>query len=346
MRIALPIVSAVTVPTPQLESYILQQLPIGGRDVVTGANYPAQPQLIPFYRRLFSLYSSASGVPVPVLGCPFTSGGSPATGSPANGDGCAVRRSVSQSSADHEQVQTARVDYNAGTNDILWVRTQADTGLQAAYTDPINPLFDAVSSQPLYSFSLGYTHVFSSHLVRLLQPCVLVVQRKLVRPHRHADRHWRRSRSCWRVPAGAHRSRRSEDRTMHGFKVDAPRALFSSTTISHGLRARMTFGLAQIPAFSRLNDYDFGEGTTPTVTYTDLPQFIYGVASTATTTFPRCAFSAVQLPQRRFVCAGYLEAHGQTDLDFRRACDSQFQPLNPHMALAQLRGARSIPFHM
>src|SRR5579871_3737499 len=34
VRIALPIVSAVTVPTPQLESYILQQLPIGGRDAV------------------------------------------------------------------------------------------------------------------------------------------------------------------------------------------------------------------------------------------------------------------------------------------------------------------------
>ena len=29
-----------------------------------------------------------------VLGCPFTNGASPATGSPANGDGCAVRRSV------------------------------------------------------------------------------------------------------------------------------------------------------------------------------------------------------------------------------------------------------------
>ena len=36
----------------------------------------------------------------------------------------------------------------------------------------------------------------------------------------------------------------------------------------------------------RLNDYDFGEGTVPLVTYTTLPQFIYGVASTASETFP------------------------------------------------------------
>ena len=40
VRIALPIVSTITVPTPQLESYILQQLPIGGRDVLTGAHVP------------------------------------------------------------------------------------------------------------------------------------------------------------------------------------------------------------------------------------------------------------------------------------------------------------------
>jgi hypothetical protein len=35
-----------------------------------------------------------------------------------------------------------------------------------------------------------------------------------------------------------------------------------------------------------LNDYDFGEGVVPLVTYVTLPQFIYGVASTASETFP------------------------------------------------------------
>ena len=51
-----------------------------------------------------------------------------------------------------------------------WFRFQADTGLQAAYTDPINPLFDAISSQPLYSFAAGYTHVFSQNLVNYFNP--------------------------------------------------------------------------------------------------------------------------------------------------------------------------------
>ena len=54
--------------------------------------------------------------------------------------------------------------------DTTWFRFQADTGVQAAYTDPINSLFDAVSPQPLYSFAAGYTHVFSQNLVNYFNP--------------------------------------------------------------------------------------------------------------------------------------------------------------------------------
>ena len=95
--------------------------------------------------------------------------------SPPNGNGCANRQSVSHSSDDREQVQTARIDYNIDEANITWFRFQADTGLQAAYTDPINPLFDAISPQPLYSFAAGYTHMFSSEAGELFQSGVLLV---------------------------------------------------------------------------------------------------------------------------------------------------------------------------
>jgi hypothetical protein len=85
-------------------------------------------------------------------------------------NGCANRQRVSHSSDDHEQVQTARADYNINTQNTAWFRFQADTGLQAAWTDPINPLFDAISPQPLYSFASGYTHVFSQNLVNYFNP--------------------------------------------------------------------------------------------------------------------------------------------------------------------------------
>ena len=49
VRIALPIVTPTTVPTAAFQQYVLQQLPLGGTDSVTGSVYPAAPQLVPFY---------------------------------------------------------------------------------------------------------------------------------------------------------------------------------------------------------------------------------------------------------------------------------------------------------
>src|SRR5260370_11007474 len=150
VRIALPIVTPATVPTPAFQSYILQQLPLGGRDTITGAIYPAAPQMTPFYQKMFSLYGNTSGTPLAALGCPFNADGSAVAGAPPNGNGCANRQIVSHSSDDHEQVQTARIDWNINRKDAAWFRLQADTGLQAAWTDPINPPFDSISPQPLY----------------------------------------------------------------------------------------------------------------------------------------------------------------------------------------------------
>src|SRR6202050_3158828 len=125
VRIALPIVTAATVPTSAFQSYVLQQLPLGGRDSVTGSLYQPAPQLVPFYQKMFGLYRNTAGTPLAVLGCPFNSDGSLAAGVPPNGNGCANRQSVSHSSDDREQVQTARIDYNIKEANITWYRIQA-----------------------------------------------------------------------------------------------------------------------------------------------------------------------------------------------------------------------------
>ena len=97
VRIALPIVTATTVPTPAFQNYVLQQLPLGGTDSVTGSIYPPAPQLVPFYRKMFSLYGNTGGTPLAVLGCPFDAGGvTPAIAN--DGNGCANRQSISHSS--------------------------------------------------------------------------------------------------------------------------------------------------------------------------------------------------------------------------------------------------------
>src|SRR3984885_5883988 len=44
VRIALPIVTATTVPTLAFQNYVLRQLPLGGTDSVTGSVYSSAPQ--------------------------------------------------------------------------------------------------------------------------------------------------------------------------------------------------------------------------------------------------------------------------------------------------------------
>ena len=285
VRIALPIVTATTVPTSAFQNYVLQQLPLGGTDSVTGSVYQPSPESVPFYQKMFSLYGNTSGTPLAVLGCPFDVGG----GSPAianDGNGCANRQSVSHSSDDHEQVQTARIDYNINERNTTWFRFQTDNGLQAAYTDPINPLFNALSPQPLYSFAAGYTHVFSQNLVNYFNPAFSWYG-SLFGP---GD--FQKTLSAFPIVlqgSGAN----APFTTVGGLDntwVQGRRAsrffINDNLAWSHGAH-ELRFGTNT--RILRLNDYDFGEGSVPTVTYTTLPQYIYGVASTATETFPTSA---------------------------------------------------------
>lgn len=284
VKIALPIVTATTVPTTALESYVLQQLPLGGRDTVTGAEYGAEPQLVPFYEKLFQLYGNMSGTPLAMLGCPFEGNGSAASGNPPNGDGCAKRQSVSHSSDDHEQVQTARIDYNISSKDMQWYRFQADTGVQSAWSDPINPLFDAVSSQPLYSFASGFTHVFSANLVNYFNPAFSWYS-SLFGPANPEE-----TLSAFPIVLAPGSGASAPFTRLGGLDntwIQGRRAsrFFLNDNLAWDLGAHeLRFGTNT--RIFRLNDYDFGEGTVPTVTYADLPQFIYGVASTASETYP------------------------------------------------------------
>jgi hypothetical protein len=284
VRIALPIFDTITVPTAAFQSYVLQQLRLGGTDIVTGTHYAAAPQQIPFYQKMFALFGPTSGSPLRVLGCPFDASNPAAPAAiPNDGDGCANRRGVSHSSDDHEQVQTARVDYNISPNNSAWLRFQTDNGLQAAYTDPINPLFNAISPQPLYSFAAGYTHLFSQNLVNYFNPAFS----------------WYASLFG---PANLSQTLAAFPIVLQGSGSNAPFSTIGGldNTWIQGRRASRffindnlawshgphEFRFGANMRFFLLNDYDFGEGTVPTVTYTDLPELVYGVASTASKTFP------------------------------------------------------------
>ena len=336
VRIALPIVTATTVPTPAFQNYVLDQLPRGGVDSITGSTYQPAPQLVPFYQKLFALYGNTAGTPLAVLGCPFNSNGVVAAGNPPNGNGCANRQSVSHSSDDREQVQTARIDYNINTNNMAWFRFQSDTGLQAAYTDPINPIFDAISPQPLYSFASGYTHVFSGHLVNYFNPAFS----------------WYESLFA---PADFEKTLAAFPIVLEGSGSNAPFTPLGGldNTWVQGRRATRVFindNLAWTVGphefrfgtnsrIFRLNDYDFGEGVVPLVTYTTLPQFIHGVASTASETFPLADSQPYNFLNLDFYAQDTWKLTRTLTWTFGIRDTYNSNPLNPHDAVARLAGS-------
>jgi Carboxypeptidase regulatory-like domain len=336
VRIALPLFTTATVPTAAFQQYVLQQLPLGGTDSVTGSRYAPAPQLVPFYQKMFSLYGNTSGTPLAVLGCTFNSDGTPALGNPPNGNGCANRSGVSHSSDDHEQVQTARIDYNTRPKDTAWFRFQADTGLQAAYTDAINPLFDAISPQPLYSFAAGYTHVFSQNLVNYFNPAFSWYE-SLFGP---SD--FQKTLAAFPIVfqgSGAN----APFTTIGGLDntwIQGRRAsrffINDNLAWSHGAH-ELRFG-TNIRIF-RLNDYDFGQGTVPTVTYTTLPQFIYGVASTATKAFPTSPNEPFNFLNLDFYAQDTWRVTPKLTWTFGLRDTFNSNPLNPHDQIARLRGS-------
>ena len=336
VRIALPIYTTVTVPTAAFQQYVLQQLPLGGTDSVTGSHYAPAPQLVPFYQKMFSLYRNTSGTPLAVLGCPFNSGGAPVSGDPPNGDGCADRQGVSHSSDDSEQVQTARIDYNLNPNDTAWFRFQADTGLQAAYTDPINPIFNSISSQPLYSFAAGYTHVFSQNVVNYFNPAFSWYE-SLFSPANFAQ-----TLAAFPIVlqgSGAN----APFTTLGGLDntwVQGRRAtrffINDNLAWSHGAH-ELRFGTNT--RIFRLNDYDFGEGSVPTVTYTTLPQFIYGVASTASKTFPTSPNEPFNFLNLDFYAQDTWRMTRTLTWTFGLRDTFNSNPLNPHDQIARLDGS-------
>ena len=340
VRIALPIVTATTVPTPAFESYVLQRLPLGGTDSVTGSVYQPSPQSVPFYQKMFSLYGNTNGTPLTVLGCPFDVGGiAPAIAN--DGNGCANRQSISHSSADHEQVQTVRMDYNINQKNTTWFRFQTDNGLQAAYTDPINPLFNALSPQPLYSFAAGYTHVFSQNVVNYFNPAFS----------------WYGSLFG---PSDFQKTLAAFPIVLEGSGANAPFTKVGGldNTWVQGRRASRFFindnlawshGAHELrfgtnTRIFRLDDYDFGEGSVPTVTYTTLPQYIYGVASTAAKTFPTSANEPFNFLNLDFYAQDTWKVSQTLTWTFGIRDTWNSNPLNPHQHIARLSGSfDSIP---
>ena len=229
-----------------------------------------------------------------------------------------------------------RIDYNVDQNNTAWFRFQADTGLQAAYTDPINPVFNAISPQPLYSFATGYTHVFSQTLVNYFNPAFS----------------WYESLFG---PVDLQKTLDAFPIVLQGSGANAPFSTLGGldNTWVQGRRASRLFindnlalttgahdlRLGVNTRMFRLNDYDFGEGVTPLVNYTTLPQFIYGVASTVSKTFPLADSQPYHFLNLDVYVGDTWKITNTLTWTLGIRASHNSDPLNPHDAVARLPGS-------
>ncbi|MGA3343769.1 MAG: TonB-dependent receptor, partial [Terracidiphilus sp.] len=303
IRIALPLVARTTVPTPAFEQYVLQQLPLGGTDPINGTELSAQPQEVAFYRSMFGLYGNTAGTPTAVLTCPLDASGMllPSTQSAANlfnGKGCANIRTQSMNNSDSENLIVVKVDHTINANNSVWYRFQQDTGLQAAYTDPINPIFNSYSPQPERTLVVGYTRVITSNLVNQFNPG-LSWYSSLFLPNDYAQV----LNTFPIVLAGGSTNAPfttvgGNDQTYtQGRKVTQWQINDNLTWIL----GQHTFKFGENSRRLDISDYDLGEGVVPTVIYNDLAQFTYGAASTVTAGFP--------LTQKESIALGNLDLY-------------------------------------
>ncbi|HEX4021755.1 MAG TPA: carboxypeptidase-like regulatory domain-containing protein [Acidobacteriaceae bacterium] len=144
LRVVIPVVSPVYSPTAQYMNRTYANLAANGAPASTVA----------LYKQLFSVYTSANGyssaTPVPATGIP--TGLLP---------GDIVTYNSNTTNFTHEWLFEGRIDHHISDKDNLYGTYEMDRGLQATYTDPLSPIFNADSPQPQYSGQLGETHVFN-----------------------------------------------------------------------------------------------------------------------------------------------------------------------------------------
>jgi hypothetical protein len=284
VRIALPIVTQIVAPSPAYQQYVLSQLPMGGVDPIAGVTLPPQPAEVPFYQRMFGLYRSTAGTPVAVAECPLDANGAPLAGPGlANGSGCANQRQVSLGNSDTENLIVLKIDHAIDANNHVWYRFQQDTGLQAAYTDPVNPMFNSYSPQPQRTLVAGFTHIFRSNLVNQFNPGASWYS-SIFEPNNFAQ-----VQQAFPIVLEAG-GNNAPFTTVGGNDNTYPQGRkVTQWQINDNLdwtRGEHTYRFGINTRRIDVSDYDLGEGSVPTAVVNDLAQFTYGAAYTESWTFP------------------------------------------------------------
>jgi hypothetical protein len=154
LRVVLPTATTpVRLPSTQFQAATLSNLAAMGMG-----------EEIPFYQQLFKTFNTATGLnraSAAPRGRRDVQG--PGCGDLtilAAGVPCAVQYSAAPNAFAHEWQFAARADEIVGDRDRIYGRFQTDHGVAPAFSDPINPVFNAISVQPEDQGQFSWTHTF------------------------------------------------------------------------------------------------------------------------------------------------------------------------------------------
>jgi Carboxypeptidase regulatory-like domain len=143
LRVVLPTRNTVYAPDANYQAAVLANLTANGL-----------ASEIPIYQNIFSLYTSSPGYANAQVSTPST---------PTDPYGT-VTFNATAGNFTHEYLFNGRVDHIISGNDHLFAHFTVDKGLQATYTNVLDPIFNADSPQPAYEGQLGEMHLFSPTL--------------------------------------------------------------------------------------------------------------------------------------------------------------------------------------
>jgi hypothetical protein len=168
LQLAIPSPQPLNVPTPAFQAAVINNL-----------NTTGLSASVPFYNTVFGLYNRVSQAGATQLGNGTdpannaTTGGGCSDISPSTQPAfasfatapCAVGVQSALGAHTHDTLYVWKYDMNIGNNDKLFVRVEKEHGLQASYTDGIDPAFNVISDQPQWQSQVGETHTFGSNKV-------------------------------------------------------------------------------------------------------------------------------------------------------------------------------------
>ena len=287
LRLIVPVSRSVNLPTVPFETAVLANV---------GVQQPSELQL---YQSMFNIYNNAPGAnsagnTLPSGGCADLVGTTmPGFTGFGTSNPCALQLHSTVKGATHEWLLTGRVDQNFSDNDKLFVHYRMDKGLQATYTDPLNPIFNVTSDQPQYEGQVQWTHAVGTNLVNSFSLNGSYYRAVFVQPNLSGALQLQPVEVAFSgnalFPIGRDYSFPSafpqgRNVTQYGF-VDDLSATFGPHTLKTGIN------------FSRfdITDFDPGIGSLPAVIGETLTDFANGTGSLFTQSFPARATQPVAL---------------------------------------------------